>query len=131
MEIKIIYCLISILFLSCNTDKFMNYQYSDGNNNTYTITYEMINYYPLGSELSSSGNYNGGCRFSKPLSKTDYQQIQKLFQKAISNKSIHLKSRVMMSGLVKIEKDGQIYVYILQPGSQEKIAIEEYLALLH
>jgi hypothetical protein len=101
--------------------------YTDGNGNLYTVKDKTIEYIPVKPGLSSSGIYNGGEYMKKYIKPVEYQRILSLFQKAVSEKSMHGKHRVKMSGVVKIQRNNKVRTVIVLPGSEIQNQIEELL----
>ena len=98
-------------------------QYSDGNGNWFTITQDLVAYRGVRPEESSSGVYSGGEDKKVAISSVQRKEIQQLFQDATENSDIHIQNRLMMSGQIVVGHDK----FILKPGCEEMIAIENYL----
>jgi hypothetical protein len=117
-----------ILFnYGCPMKEAYIYIYSDGSGNSYHISGKndrIIEYRPVEPASSSSGYYSGGSYLKIKVNSNQYNDIISSINKAVLNQSIHIKDRVMMSGLISIKKDKKEEIYILKPGSSEKEILE-------
>ena len=123
--------LLIVLFIqNCNPMmQIAQYQYSDGSGNTYLIKKDSIQYIPVKPHESSSGVYDGGDPVKKEISDESYQQLKKLIESASTKTEIHIKDRMMGSGLIKIDNKKE-KVFILKPNTPEKKEIEDFLKSL-
>lgn len=122
--------LINIIILTisgCKSHEMIIYSYSDGNNNTYEIKKWELAYKPVTPIESSSGTYSGGQPKTIKLTQADYDKVIDILNKAIEDKSMHIDERVMMSGMIRVEKKGGNQFYILGARSQSKYEIEKLL----
>jgi len=95
--------------------------YSDGNSNNYIITTDSIDYIPVKTQESSSGNYNGGVRKKIYISPSTFTQILKEVENLYANISIQTKTREKTSGaLTAITNNKRNPVIIKQSPEQEK-----------
>jgi len=102
--------------------------YADGSGNTYIISGSeeiFLEYNPIKPFMSSSGVYDGGDYKKMKISQLDYDNIMKIINKAIANKSIHIENRVKGSGLIIIQVNDSENSYIIKSASQEQLQIEE------
>jgi len=124
------FCLLILVFFnmtSCKTQDSVKYVYADGNNNTYIIKNNVLEYKPLTPLESSSGIYSGGQPKTINLSQADYNKIVAVINKAIDDKSMHIDQRIMMSGLINVENKNGKQSYILGARSASKADIEALL----
>ena len=82
--------------------------------------------------MHSAGKYSGGIPFQIQITPDQYQTIQSLLQKGLSNTSIHLQNRRMGSGtILELAKaDTEAASCYLRMNSLEKAAIENWLKQL-
>lgn len=108
------------------------YKYIDGSNNVWLIASDNIEYKPIAKENSSSGEYSGGEPFKKNIELTQFQAIQSLLKKGLSNKAIHLEDRNMGCGTVleSVTENVSAQQCYLPMNSAEKKAIEDWLRKL-
>ena len=126
---RIITCTILILLnFSCMSDTTI-YEYADGNGNVYILTSSSLEYVPVKKEKSSSGSYSGGSPKKITITSTQYKSIKDLLDAALENTSIHIKDRVMMSGVVRISGSQANQSCIIKPGSEELSRIEKVLKI--
>jgi hypothetical protein len=78
--------------------------YVDGAGNSYELDGSSLNlvYSPLKATESSSGNYNGGVRWSKVLSEGQYKALRGTFGEAISATDQQSTERSKGTGIVEI-----------------------------
>lgn len=122
------FLLITSVFIS-SLSFGIDYQYIyiDGNNNTYSLRGDTLNYYPVKKINSSSGQYDGGDSKSIQLDKDQIEKLIDLFNLTLNNIDIHQKKREMGCGtLVVIESKNEQRIYIKR-NAQEKIQMEQYL----
>lgn len=105
------------------------FSYSDGSGNTYIIdtTKMTIEYKPIQKQFSSSGIYSGGEHKIKTLNEEQINSLVLVIKNAIDNKEDHISNRVMLSGLIIIEKANKKEKYIIKPHSKEIQNIENSL----
>jgi hypothetical protein len=115
-----------------NLPKNYMYKYIDGNNNVWIINAEDVEYKPIAKENSSSSEYSGGEPFKKNTTLAQYQAIQLLLKKGLSNKSIQLANRNMGCGTVLefVAENVVANECYLAMNSDEKQATEEWLKQL-
>lgn len=118
--------LFLLINLSCMNPE-TRYEYADGSANRYIITASSLEYVPVTPEQSSTGTYSGGDPKTVSISAEQFKSIGGLFDKAVSNKSVHMKDRIKTSGAVSIIKGDTRTDVILVPGCAEKEAIEGLL----
>ncbi|MCC5945142.1 MAG: hypothetical protein JJT94_09405 [Bernardetiaceae bacterium] len=107
-----------------------SYQYTDGSNNYYDISANMIRYKPVSSTKSSSGTYSGGQAWhNESIEKDDYKKLEILLEHAFENKDAQIKHRNMGCGtLSKINAQTAIKETIfLDMNSNEKLNLEAQL----
>jgi hypothetical protein len=124
------FCLLCFLLIfagSCTDMNTIIYRYADGSGNIYIINKTMIEYVPVKPSFSSSGIYDGGEHSKKKLSTQEYDSITGLLDKAAANTSVHIETRLMGSGYIKITKHNSTRTVILKPDSEEQHAIEKAL----
>ena len=122
------FLLITSIFISSLSFGIdSQYIYTDGNNNTYSLQGDTLNYYPVKKINSSSGQYDGGDLKSIQLDKDQLEKLIDLFNLTLNNIGIHQKKREMGCGtLVVIESKNEQRIYIKR-NAQEKIQMEQYL----
>ena len=122
------FLLITSIFISSLSFGIdSQYIYTDGNNNTYSLRGDTLNYYPVKKINSSSGQYDGGDSKSIQLDKDQIEKLIDLFNLTLNNIDIHQKKREMGCGtLVVIESKNEQRIYIKR-NAQEKIQMEQYL----
>ncbi|MCS6824352.1 MAG: hypothetical protein NZ529_08660 [Cytophagaceae bacterium] len=110
-----------------------SYRYVDGSGNTYNVfvgkdepMYE-LEYVPIKPEHSSSGIYSGGDYLKKNITSAQFDMLSEKIKKAENNKKAHIADRVMMSGMVVIQKGNLERKFILNPSSSEKTELENLL----
>ncbi len=114
-----------------NNYKLTIYSYADGSGNVYNIFPDkkgwVLEYKPVQPGFSSSGIYSGGEYVKKKISKSQYKKILSNIDKAVKNTKIHIKERIMTSGLITIQKNKSTKTYIIKPNSTEQLDIERVL----
>jgi len=120
----IFFCIL--FYYNCNMENLI-IKYSDGNGNSYIIKNDTIEYNPVKPENSSSGTYDGGEYIKRNITKKEYDSILSVLNKAVKNKRIHIKNRIMMSGMIIIENNNIKNIFIIKPGSNEQTDIENTL----
>ena len=101
--------------------------YCDGNGNQYIIEQDCIEYNPVKPKFSSSGIYNGGDHVKKKITQQQNDKIRSIFKEAIANKASHIKNRVKMSGVIRMQEENAVISCILSPNSEELNEIERIL----
>ena len=101
-------------------------KYLDGNNNIYEVYSDFIRYTPVKPINSSSGFYSGGSDKIKSISADTLKEFSSLIENITNNKTLHIKDRVMMSGLIKVNDSNE--VFYIKPESEDKNKIESYLS---
>ena len=130
--------IFSIIFLRNKTDKWNkatqtaernSYVYTDGNANAYWIhpASMTIEYDPITTAESSSGMYSGGAYVKKAISRTQFDALAILFERAAQNKTIHIQDPVKGSGVMTITTGMEIKEFILDQDAAEKVEIEKML----
>lgn len=109
--------------------------YFDGCNNGFTLYSEngndiYLEYDPVKPIESSSGEYDGGDYIKEKITRDQYERISALANKIAENKDIHIKNRVMTSGLLIVNIEGVEKRIIIEPSSNEKIEFENELKKL-
>lgn len=99
--------------------------FADKNGNLYQIYKNKLVYQPVRSAQSSSGMYDGGEAFVKPLKDADYKLIVQLFEAAAKNKTAQIQNRVKGSGVFVFHKGKKARTYILKQDSTEILSLEE------
>ena len=129
MSIFIVFliCFNPILLYNCKMEKPIIYNYADGNGNIYIITDKTLEYKPVKPSFSSSEIYDGGSYIKKEISFFQNNRIKTIINKAILNKTIHIKNRIKMSGSITIQKNENKMIYIIKPNSKEQLHIEKIL----
>ncbi len=138
----LIILLFAVFFISlnhCNKSKVKKmhvnkYIYSDGNGNSYNISISQGKYYlkynPVTPKRSSSGIYSGGIAKNVVLEKQAFEKLLILFEKAKTNKEIHLDKRIMTSGLIIYVFSKNTERYIIEGSSKENKDILSFLKSL-
>ena len=128
-NLKLVFlCLSLIWFYGCTVEKKITY--ADGSGNIYEISGSeeiYLEYNPVKPQMSSSGIYDGGDYRKIKISSSDYENIWTSINKALENKAIQIKERVMGSGLIVIQENDNKSSYIIKSGCQEQLEIEELL----
>ena len=117
----------------CPSMEFAQYQYSDGNGNSYKIGFlheKSFEYVPVKPEQSSSGEYDGGKPVSKSITDDDLQKIVAAFNLAFNNSSIHIQNRIKGTGLIIKKQARKETVVVIRGDSVEKENIEKILKKL-
>lgn len=99
--------LILSLFVSPFSDagkSTIGFIYTDGNNNTYTLTNLLLAYDAIQPNESSSGEYSGGTDQTKELSKETSTTLNSLANQVMQDKTSHIKTREMGCGTLTIGK---------------------------
>ncbi len=120
------WCFVLLIIAAACMNTPANYEYADGNANVYVITPTELKYIPVTPEESSSGTYSGGEPKNIAITPAQFQTLEALFEKALSNTETHMENRVMMSGLVSRTGSNKKQC-ILKPGSPDITMIEEAL----
>ena len=103
------------------------YTYADGSANVYKITPDSLEYIPMTKERSSSGTYSGGDPYKKAITPAQYGKIKAAIEKIIAAKNIHIKDRIMTSGMIAIKEDKKKEKIIIFRSSPEKDELEKIL----
>lgn len=98
------------------------YTYSDGSANTYCISSTSIQYFPVTTQWSSSGYYNGGEATKITLNHEQFEKLKLVLEQAIANKQDHINKRTKMSAMLSLRT--QNISYILEAHSPSKTAID-------
>jgi len=115
--------LVCLSFSFCKQQTSITmYQYTDQNNNIYTISETGIKYNPISPNESSSGVYSGGKKDSVVISKEQFIEISSLVNSLIQNTENQISRREMMTSV--LIKDS--IKVILKP-SKERIKFETKL----
>lgn len=127
-----VFVLTLFAFISANANtKIKMVGYADGSGNVYNITRDKkgwtLEYKPVQPEFSSSGVYSGGEYVKKKISKSQYKKIISSINKAVENKKIQIKDRIMTSGMITIQENKSTKTYIIKPHSTEQRDIEGIL----
>lgn len=128
----IVFVLMLAAFVSANAkNKITMLGYADGSGNVYNIFRDKkgwtLEYKPVQPEFSSSGVYSGGEYVKKKISKSQYKKIISSIHKAVKNKKVHIKDRIMTSGMITIQEGKSTKTYIIKPHSTEQRNIEKVL----
>ncbi|MCB9232208.1 MAG: hypothetical protein H6581_11120 [Bacteroidia bacterium] len=118
-----------ILFYSCTTQTRqimpVTCTYADGNGNSYTLkntpgfTFE---YRSVTPKNSSSGVYSGGEPVYKTISESEFEKVRGLIAILLDDESIRIEKRLLGSGFLKIEANGQVKMQFIDgkaPGLSE------------
>lgn len=105
-----------------------NYQYYDGSNNHYTLDQNTLTYDPVTPEMSSSGIYSGGEKFTIELDQEKKQKLVSLFNAAYLARSEHQTRREKGTGNVIIQTGQDSKSCILRRDAVVKTSIENYLS---
>lgn len=76
------------------------YEYADGSANLYLLTQTQLRYVPVKPENSSTGFYSGGDPKTVSITQSQYDELKKLFDGALSNTDIHITDRMKTSGMI-------------------------------
>lgn len=101
-------------------------QYIDGNNNSWIIEKDSIEYNPMTALMSSSGIYSGGEHKKIQLSAEQFNEIHKLISLAFEKSEEQETTRKMGTALIKTGTQK----CILDSGSEIKRSIENWLKAL-
>jgi len=119
------FVFILSLFLVFKLEAQINYLYSDGNSNSYTVKETQIQYEPVSKEESSSGLYHGGEPKIVIISPYELNKIKILFEEAISDTTSQQLKRSLGSGLlIRYNKTTQEKKVILKYGSGHLLKID-------
>ena len=90
-------------------ENYSIHTFSDGNNNTYTITQTatggILEYDPVTPEKSSSGYYSGGEPITKEITASEYQTIISAIENAAANTNDHSETRTKKSAQITIQRN--------------------------
>jgi hypothetical protein len=103
-------------------------QYTDQNNNTYSVSATQISYRAIRPENSSSGTYSGGSDRQKTISKDKFKKITSLAEQLFDDSSSHAVRREMRTAMLNIGPTGKEQKVILYP-SAKRTEFEEILKL--
>jgi hypothetical protein len=115
-----------LMFYNCSNKEII-ISYTDGNGNIFNINNsnnKTLEFKPIKPQFSSSGIYNGGNYSKNKITDNQYNEIISVINKAIKNKSIHIKKRIKKSGLITVEKNKIRKTYIINPKAIELHDIE-------
>jgi len=101
-------------------------QYSDQNNNHYSITRTSLIYTPVTPEESSSGVYSGGDPAEVQLTKDEFNTILSLSEKIMKASEGNEMKREMLTSVLVISEEGKSRKAILKR-SEARSALEELL----
>lgn len=132
--------ILSLLMLQCSTQKMQvtRINYTDQNNNRFSITSEMIQYKPISAAESSSGYYDGGEPKTVLISADSFKELLQLALQIKDDTTLHSKQRQMMTSLIgfttseqqkEMLKQGAEQWYVLKP-SKIRTSFEQQLLLL-
>jgi len=79
----------------------MKYIYHDKAGNKYEIKELRLSYYPIKTEESSSGMYDGGDAYIKELTKLDLVKLLDVFERALWSEIDHSSKREMGCGTIR------------------------------
>lgn len=122
-----------MLLGACVEENVKTFRYLDGSGNLYLLETAdgfKLSYEPVRPETSSSGTYSGGQAVTKLLTDEQGQRILALAREAVQKTDEHIDQRVMMSGMILLEGQGEPLRVILSPQSPQKIQLESYLKQL-
>jgi hypothetical protein len=130
---KLIFILITLPFLvQCKTQQkntvMSSYEYVDGNGNLYAISTTSIVYDPVTPEESSTGTYSGGEPYIASLEQKQFDQIEAVFKKVISQTSDQTSNRSMGSGTLVLLPAKTTYIFSMNSASKKEI--EEVILLM-
>ncbi|MBI4366005.1 MAG: hypothetical protein HY543_04220 [Deltaproteobacteria bacterium] len=125
-------CIASTSFAA--PTRSSEYRYADGSGNEYVVAHTaqgtIFGYRPVRPEESSSGEYSGGHAIAKPISQQQYEMLRSLFTDAARRTAIHIRKRLLGSGVIAITTGAEVQEYILAPDSPEKRRLETALKAL-
>ncbi|MBT3181578.1 MAG: hypothetical protein HN337_03600 [Deltaproteobacteria bacterium] len=117
--------LMLVMTIGCSEKDEVHYTYLDGSGNKYILSPDgTLEYDPVSTEESSSGEYSGGKPVIKKIKPTILDNIKSTINIAIENKDVQISKRVKMSGFIEVRGGKKKNVYILSPSSEEKSKIE-------
>ena len=108
--------------------------YADGSGNVYhySVTANVLEYFPVQPENSSSGIYSGGEYKKIRLNKKETGKLLRIFIKALSAKGEHFSRREKGTGQLELRKNQNTETVILKSSSRMKNEIEQFLkSILH
>lgn len=123
----VIFCLFgcqSFNHKSINDD--LTYIYFDINNNSYKVTKTQLQYTPITSRESSSGNYDGGTEKSINLNDSEFKTLTTYFESLKLLKETHQSKRSRMTSLLKVTSKTEQQQFILSQSDSLK-QLETYL----
>ena len=98
-----------------------SYEYVDGNGNLYAINHTSIVYDPVTPEESSTGTYSGGEPYVASLEQKQFDQIESVFKKVISQKEDQTDTRSMGTGTLVILPAKITYLFRMNSASKKEI----------
>jgi hypothetical protein len=124
---RLITSLILVLLLTnCKSAAVKSIQYSDQNNNRYSITSSSFKYDPITPNESSSGVYSGGDPVQVVLSREDYNNILNLAERIMETSEGKDVKREMLTSVLVISEEGKTRQAILKR-SDERSELEDLL----
>lgn len=127
---RLIASLILVLLLTnCKSAAVKSIQYSDQNNNRYSITSSSLKYDPITPNESSSGVYSGGDPVQVVLSREDYNNILNLAERIMETSEGKDVKREMLTSVLVISEEGKTRQAILKR-SDERSELEDLLQKL-
>lgn len=124
---NLLIAVIGLLFCTTINAQAISYEYVDGSGNVYRLSPSLIDYEPVQAEFSSSGIYSGGKAVKKSLHPDEYEKISHILHAAINNDAIHIKNRLMGSGMIVIRQQTNRTIILLAQNAKEKIHLEALL----
>jgi len=101
------------------------YSYTDGSNNSYYISEDLIEYDPISPMMSNTGEYSGGPPAKENINEEQLEQIKIAFEQAAADTENHIENRPKGSGTMTIYSTGQTFV--LRMGAPSISKIEDLL----
>jgi len=120
------FMFLPILMCNCKSMAVKSIQYSDQNNNHYSITRTSLIYTPVTPEESSSGVYSGGDPAEVQLTKDEFNTILSLSEKIMKASEGNEMKREMLTSVLVISEEGKSRKAILKR-SEARSALEELL----
>lgn len=98
-----------------------SYEYVDGNGNVYAISNTSIVYDPVTPEESSTGTYSGGEPYVAPLEEKQFDQLEAVLKKVITQTSDQTTTRSMGTGTLIIMPAKTTYIFSMDSASKKEI----------
>lgn len=95
------------------SDDDVTYHYIDINNNSYKVLKTQLQYTPITSKESSSGNYDGGIAKIISLNDSKFTTLTTYFESLKLQKETHQLERSHMTSLLKISSKTEQQQFIL------------------